>query len=174
MSPAKVTKRRKAPARKRRRRTVRGKIIVRMYDVGFGDAFLVFIPTSAGVKKVLIDCGSIKLTDQKPIKSIVKQIIHDVTDHGKARIDLVIGTHRHKDHVSGFSDDAWDDVEVGEVWMPWTEDPDDPEARRIRETQAGIAAHLQATFDRLGAAAPEEFSLIALNALSNESAMTTL
>lgn len=120
-------------------------ITVRMYNVGFGDAFLVKIPRKKGELRILFDCGSIeaskiggKMTD------IVRNIIEDVTDEdGVPRIDVVVATHRHKDHVSGFGDAAWNAVEVKEVWMPWTEHPTDPQARQIRENQSSLAAALQ-------------------------------
>jgi len=124
---------------------------VRMYDVGFGDCFLLFIPTRVGQRKVLIDCGSIAAR-KKSSKEIVSQIITDVTDEdGKARIDIVVATHRHRDHISGFADRRWTDVEVKEVWMPWTEALDDPQALRIRQAQTRLAAALYATFLRMRA-----------------------
>lgn len=149
----------------------RSKVTVRMYRVGFGDAFLLRIPTSQGEKKVLIDCGSIK-QDQHSIKEIVGKIIDDVD----GSIDLVICTHRHRDHVSGFADPRWASVKVGEVWMPWTEHPTDPRARKIREAQAGLALHLQAQALAAVGARPELEAVaeLAANALSNAEAMATL
>ncbi len=176
---------RKKAARKgvaRPRRAAR----VRMYDVGFGDCFLLFLPTTDGEKKVLFDCGSVK-RGAHPMKDVVAALIADLRDgDGTPRVDVVVGTHRHKDHVSGFASVDWEEVEVGEIWMPWTEDPDDEDATRIREMQASLALHLHATLDRqrelavagnLGDAATslaEERALVAANALSNEAAMTRL
>lgn len=156
-------------------------IKIRMYNVGFGDCFLVRIPTSAGERKMLFDCGSIKKATHS-IDQVVNQVIKDVTDDdGVARIDVIVGTHRHRDHVSGFDNPAWSNVEVKEVWMPWTEHPTDPDARVIRETQSKLALALTRSFSEqrkaVGAAQPpvlERFELLALNALSNEGAMTTL
>src|SRR5689334_3541728 len=99
-------------------------VTIRMYNVGFGDAFLVRIPDGNTERRILFDCGSIEAAEGVEMKDIVEQIIADVTDADDvARIDVVVGTHRHKDHVSGFANPAWADVEVKEVWMPWTEDP---------------------------------------------------
>lgn len=176
-----------APAAPKRRGARAAKRVarIRMYDVGFGDCFLLFLPTSDGEKKVLFDCGSIK-KGAHAMKDVVAAVIDDLRDDDNVpRVDLVVGTHRHRDHVSGFELDAWEEVEVGEVWMPWTEDPDDPEATRIREMQASLALHLQATLTRQGEVAAarndatataraEEQMLVAANALSNEAAMTRL
>ena len=149
-----------------------GAIRVRMYDVGFGDCFMLWIPAAGRDRKVLIDCGSIAKR-VKSIADIVEKVIEDATEEdGVARIDVVIATHRHRDHVSGFARAAWDRVEVKEVWMPWTENPDDPVARHIRDVQSRLAVSLNAAFQ--AAPVSRELSDLALNALTNESAMETL
>lgn len=150
-----------------------GDIKVRMYNVGFGDSFLITLPTSDGVKRVLVDCGSHNAgPGPRPIAEIAADIVTECTEDGQAAIDVVIATHRHQDHVSGFAAEVWDRVHVREVWMPWTEDPTDPQARKIRETQSRVATHLQMT----GAAFASEpdWMPLAVNALSNAKAMQTL
>ena len=37
---------------------------------------------------------------------------------------------------------TWEEVQVGEVWMPWTEDPSDVLGLHIRETQSRLADKL--------------------------------
>ena len=145
-------------------------ISIRMYNVGFGDSFLLRFPSSG---TVLIDCG-VHPAGPGPhtMAEVVAQIVNDVTVNGKARIDVVICTHRHRDHVLGFEQDAWKNVEVGEVWMPWTEDPKDPEARKILETQSKKANALSAAL-RAAKVRPE-IQQIADNALTNAKAMATL
>jgi hypothetical protein len=59
---------------------------------------------------------------------------------------------------------------VGEVWLPWCEDPTDTEAQRLRTRLDGAARTLHQTFAVDG----PEIAAIALNSLSNERAMTTL
>ncbi len=163
---------------------------VRMYNVGFGDAFLLVIPHKERARKVLIDCGvhSSGPNVKHSINEMARQIVADVTEaDGVPRIDVVICTHRHQDHVSGFRDSTiWEPVEVEEVWMPWTEDPKDPDARKIRETQSKTAKHLHAALTdkvrRLGAAGGSTRQLSALaelkelveNSLTNAEAMHTL
>jgi beta-lactamase superfamily II metal-dependent hydrolase len=148
-------------------------IDIRMYNVGFGDAFLLKIPSKSKELKVLVDCGSHAAgPGPTPIREVAEQIVRDVTEKGKAHIDLVIATHRHQDHVSGFANDVWDRVEVGEVWMPWTEDPRDARARKIRETQSKVAAHLVAQMTALNMTL--ELRQLAENSLTNAAAMRTL
>lgn len=131
-------------------------VLVSMYNVGFGDCFLLRFAGPDREHKMLIDCGSIKKgkdgdTDVE-IDEVVDRIIEDVRDDNDvARIDVVAMTHRHKDHVSGFSKDAWDEVEVDEVWMPWTEDPDDPEAQRLLNEMSSFALALHEEYKALAA-----------------------
>ncbi len=158
-------------------------VSVRMYNVGFGDAFLVFIPTPQGLRKILFDCGT-RAAGPMPIRKVAERIVADATDQdGEARIDIVVATHRHQDHVSGFDDPTWEQVQVQEVWMPWTENPDDPQATQIRETQSGLAKALSRSLERqlqaVTAGSPEYETAAGLrdlahNALTNEDAMRTL
>lgn len=62
---------------------------IRMYNVGFGDAFLLKIPSKQKKLKVLVDCGSPAAgPGPKPIREVAEQIVRDVTERGKAHIDL--------------------------------------------------------------------------------------
>ena len=153
---------------------------IRMYNVGFGDCFLVTVPTpSNGPRRILFDCGSIK-SGGPSMDDVLKQLWQDCIDaSGVPTIDVVVATHRHKDHVSGFSRPGWANVRVREVWMPWTEHPTDPEARRIRDVQASLAMALDSALRAKLQAAPGDDRLLGLqelvsNALSNDAAMTTL
>lgn len=144
-----------------------------MYNVGFGDAFLVQFPDGERTRRVLIDCGSHSIgPGPVKMKEMVEQIIEDVTDGGVPRIDVVVCTHRHQDHVSGFRYKSWNRVEVGEVWMPWTEHPTDDAAKEIRERQSRRARSLAMSLAQLGAA--EEAQAIVRNSLTNAPAMHTL
>lgn len=161
-------------------------VTVRMYNVGFGDAFLLLLPTSEGTRKILIDCGvhAAGRNTNFDIKEVVSKIIEDVTDKGmEPYIDVVICTHRHQDHIMGFADARWSDVSVGEVWMPWTEDPKDSEARKLKSLQSRLATQLTDSFARRllapSISEPEKLRLsglkdLAVNSMSNTNAMKTL
>ncbi len=156
-----------------------------MYNVGFGDCFLVTIANGDRPLRILFDCGSIAADPAVSMDDVLARLWADATDEGAdhPRIDVIVGTHRHRDHVSGFARRGWEKVEVREVWMPWTEDPKDPAAKEIRERQSSLALALDAALGaRLAAAGGtvverarlSQLQELALNALSNQSAMTTL
>jgi hypothetical protein len=68
----------------------------------------------------------------------------------------------------------WADVQVGEVWMPWTEDPADPAARDIRNRQSATAHRLRLGLEARGVAGDDLALALAVNALTNAAAMRTL
>ena len=159
---------------------------VTMYDVGFGDCFLLQFPRGNDPPfRVLVDCGAHRSgypsEGWKP-ESTVDQIIADVAGgDGEANLDVVVATHRHEDHVSGFRAPAWSNVRVGEVWMPWTENPKDEKAAEIRNRQSRLAVGLTYAFNGQGfgarwsnANAAEALRAMVANSLTNEAAMRTL
>jgi hypothetical protein len=108
------------------------KVRIREYNVGFGDCFLVtFSYPDNTDRHVLIDFGSTKMAARGPasMKVIADRI---ATDCG-GKLQMVVVTHRHADHISGFAGAPGKvihglDPEL--VVQPWTEDPDlDPNAK---------------------------------------------
>ncbi|TCM15677.1 hypothetical protein EDF56_1095 [Novosphingobium sp. PhB165] len=156
-------------------------ITISMFNVGFGDCFLVEIPFPEKMCRILFDCGRHKGGADENQKLAERVIAAAGDSDGSARIDLVVGTHRHKDHVSGFAASGWDKVQVAEVWMPWTENPQDPAARGMVERQVRSAALARMALAPALAAAPNGSAqalagadaMLSL-ALSNEAAMDTL
>jgi beta-lactamase superfamily II metal-dependent hydrolase len=117
------------------------KIQVRMYNVGFGDCFLFTLP---GKQTILVDAGFHSQGKGKfSGNDLAAQIVADVTAiAGRPRIDVVIATHRHQDHIFAFNSDVWAGVEVGEVWMPWVEDRANDAAMGLWKKQLRFAMQL--------------------------------
>ena len=118
---------------------------VRMYRQGLGDCFLVSLKRSGDAPdyKILIDCGVILGTADPA--TIMTKVVNDVvaTTHGE--IDLLLATHEHWDHLSGFLQAAasFERLKVGQVWLAWTEDPADPLAAQLRGERRNAMAALQ-------------------------------
>ena len=77
---------------------------VRMYRVeGFGDFFLMTVPSAQGPQHILIDCGvTTGKTGKGDIRTIKGAVAHMAAETGR-RLALIIVTHRHMDHIIGFS-----------------------------------------------------------------------
>lgn len=146
-------------------------IRVRMYRVGFGDCFLLTLPTEGGTANVLIDCGVHSRGDLKTMPSIVA----DIEKETGGRLELVIASHAHQDHVSGFgkAKDTFRKFSVSEVWLPWTEDPDDQLAIKLRRKRNALALALQQHFAATGVSSGPASDAV-LNAVGNVDAMALL
>src|SRR5215469_2977945 len=123
---------------------------VRMYRQGLGDCFLFAFPGRADKPfYLLIDCGV--LVGQVAGRPDIRAVAQHIIDSTNKRLDVVIATHQHWDHLSGFIDakDVFKECTIGEVWMAWTENPSDPLAKKLaqkaKKTQMALAqglAHL--------------------------------
>jgi beta-lactamase superfamily II metal-dependent hydrolase len=108
-------------------------ISVRMYRQGLGDCFLLTFPLGGGEAfHMLIDCGVVLGTSDPATR--MGEVLDDIVKATGGRIDLLVVTHEHWDHVSGFTQarDGFDKLKIARVWVAWTEDPADPLARKLR------------------------------------------
>lgn len=111
-------------------------LTVRTYDVGFGDCFLLSFHYDSRDRHVLIDFGSMRTPKNKVIggKAITRRYMNRIAEQVAAdcngQLDVVVATHRHQDHISGFA--RSEGKGPGEiirrlqprlVIQPWTEDP---------------------------------------------------
>jgi beta-lactamase superfamily II metal-dependent hydrolase len=160
-------------------------VAVRMYNVGFGDAFLVSVARGGAVWRMLVDCGVHAHGRARPIREVVAAIIADLAEAAPPgagpRLDVLVATHRHADHISGFAYDDWDRVEVGQVWLPFVANPEDPDTRALAGDSVAAAKQLQKLISVAGgkrrAAWPEALTaadLFAVNCLGNADAMDRL
>ncbi|HST37738.1 MAG TPA: hypothetical protein VLK25_14065 [Allosphingosinicella sp.] len=113
------------------------RLIIRTYQVGFGDCFLLsFDYGEDGQRHVLMDFGSTSLPKGAP-KDRMLEVARDIALRTEGKLTAVVATHRHKDHISGFatsdgegSGDIIAGLNPDLVLQPWTEDPDlEPDAK---------------------------------------------
>ena len=100
-----------------------------MYRVGFGDFFLVIVPTASGDQHILIDCGVFKGTSGTGDLGSIVDAVEDMFQTTGGHLALVIMTHRHADHIAGFSKaPRFKDFTASMVWMPYWEQFNDKQA----------------------------------------------
>lgn len=175
---------------------------IRMYRGILGDCFLVrptvFDGDSRVTKTILIDCGVLQhvVSGEKLVKELDQSVVHDVgkdklkavkagpdqissiakdvLNEVKDRIDLLVITHEHYDHLSGFgfTKDSFlaPGLTIERLWLAWTENRNDKQANDLRgrfdqaKEALGSAAALAQT---LGvAASPSLQNVLALAAFS--------
>lgn len=156
-------------------------IRVRMYRVGFGDCFLLSVPVaksgSTERRHIVVDCG----VHGKGNIGNIEEAVENIAFETKNKLAVVIATHSHQDHISGFSE-KFSDFEIGEVWLPWSENPKDELANKWRKKEAALLAQVENHFAaqaQLGAAeaktASRESALAAvMNLTRNAKAMELL
>lgn len=137
------------------------RVTIRMYREILGDCFLVTV-TEKGVRRhTLIDCGVLQsvvsgdsMMEKLPaavtgaigegrLRKVqaggdqIRKVAQDVSATVKpdGGIDLLVLTHEHYDHLSGFAL-AWNvwsdpDLKIHKLWLAWTEDPADDQARAL-------------------------------------------
>ena len=79
-------------------------VVVKFFDVGQADSILV---QRAGVN-MLIDAGT---------NNMGNTVVQNLKDLGITKIDYLVGTHPHEDHIGGM-DDVINNFEIGTIYMP--------------------------------------------------------
>jgi hypothetical protein len=101
---------------------------IRMYNVGFGDCFLLTFSYPKGAKHVLLDFGSTSAPKRGGTGDYMNRVAVDIKRVSGGKLEGIIATHRHRDHISGFALSAKSGKTIAElnpnfVIQPWTEDP---------------------------------------------------
>ena len=107
-------------------------LTLRVYNVGFGDCFLLtFHYAGAGKDRhILIDFGS-KAHPVGSVKNLMPAIAANIKKECGDKLHAIVVTHRHEDHIKGFSTnkahtapgDVIASCKPDLIVQPWTEDP---------------------------------------------------
>jgi beta-lactamase superfamily II metal-dependent hydrolase len=98
------------------------RVTIRMYRLGTGDCFTIKFMKGRTVSfKLMIDCGCWQ-GDRDHVEPFMTELKRDVED----KVDALVVTHEHKDHVYGFEKCqdlfAKGQFEAKQIWMAWTEE----------------------------------------------------
>jgi hypothetical protein len=123
------------------------KVNVRMYCHGLGDCFLLTFKRGEKKFNMMIDCGVLQGTEagKERMNTVVDHIRTETGGRDKnekegideifGHLDLVVATHQHWDHISGFhqAQAAFNRIAFDEIWLAWTEDPNNELARSLNK-----------------------------------------
>lgn len=130
---------------------------VRMYRHGLGDCMLVTLPRRGGGSYfILIDCGVLLGTPDP--ETLMTEVVTDIRITTGGEVDLLLGTHEHWDHLSGFiqAPEAFGSLNVHQVWLPWTENPSDERAQKLVKQRRTAVNGLRLSAARLYLAGDHE------------------
>ncbi len=121
------------------------KLLVRVYNVGLGDCIYVRVPDDGGTKHLLIDCGNKYGTEEDLTTAIqhLKSELPKVEGTDLRRLDLLVATHAHEDHVRGFDVDLFDGIRIERLWMSVAMDREHPQAEKAHALHAFALDTLQ-------------------------------
>jgi beta-lactamase superfamily II metal-dependent hydrolase len=129
-------------------------LVIRAYNVFFGDAILVSIPDRGadGVERtrhILIDVGNLLANDH----AVFTPVVADIAKHTGGEVDLYVMTHEHLDHVHGLlaAKNAGVDLKAKTAWLTASAATDyydtHPDARRQKLTNERLMLDLFAQHD---------------------------
>lgn len=127
-------------------KTAADSLRIRMYRVGFGDFFLLTVPTETGPEHILVDCGVFHGQTGHGDIDTIKAAVRHMAAETDSKLALIIVTHRHADHIIGFSRcaDEFLRFDVGAIWMPIWETEFEPKVKEYQDDLEGLAGDLQA------------------------------
>jgi beta-lactamase superfamily II metal-dependent hydrolase len=148
-------------------------LVVRMYNVRFGDAILVMVPDrnpSTGrttTRRILIDVGNapkVAGTGQGGDDEVFEAVVGDILDQlGGRPLDLYVMTHEHLDHVQGLfyaatklpQLDLASRLKVRHAWLTASAAPDyydkHPEAKKQKLASEAVYTHVKQAAKRMSA-----------------------
>jgi hypothetical protein len=155
------------------------KLLVRAYNVEVGDCIYCRIPKARKVGNMvddfhmLIDCGSVG-TPGNLTTAIADLQTQLPLANGKRRLDLLVVTHEHKDHIAGFDPNVFQNIRIERIWMNTAMDPHHPQAELTLRLHALATTAMRNIAGLKLALSPELEELTALFAIDNDAAMVAL
>jgi hypothetical protein len=106
---------------------------------------------------MLIDCGVFKnspgLAATPGEAATMQRVMESISEATGGHLHILVATHEHWDHICGFlhAEESFRALRIDEVWLAWTEDPQDEIANQLRARRANALRGVHAAISRLRA-----------------------
>jgi hypothetical protein len=132
-------------------------VMVRMYRPGFGNCLLLRFPVRGRPPiHMLIDCG-VLLLGSRAAAARMNAIARDIGEATGGHLDVLVVTSDHWEHISGFvqAQEIFASMRIDELWLPWTQDLNDPVAQEIQRQRSSSREGLSQAQMLLAGASPD-------------------
>ena len=156
------------------------KLLVRAYNVEVGDCLYCRIPKARKVGNqiddfhILIDCGTVGTASNLPAAITNLKTLLPNDGSGKKRLDLLVATHKHADHIAGFDPALFQGIAIGAIWMNVAMDTEHPQAEQTNQLHNLATTAMRNLASLNLSMSPDLTDLVALYSLENDDAMTAL
>lgn len=115
--------------------------------------------------------GGLRRIHAKGDIGTMETVVNDIASVTGKKLAVVVASHAHQDHIAGYDrfGNIFSTFEIGEVWLPWTWNPDDPQAVQLQKKQTALTQQLTQHFAALAAAQSRtsDTSQAAMDAIDN-------